>query len=115
MYEYLLGNFALKDGQKGGVFFTPTSIVRLIVEFLQPFHGRVGDLACGPGGMFVQSAAFVMANSAIASLRPLPGSFLTAITGWAPGSNRVGQDSALTVSAPSANHQLTEHVSATLI
>ncbi len=59
VYEYFLGNFALKEGQKGGVFFTPTSIVRLIVEILQPFHGRIADLACGSGGMFVQSAAFV--------------------------------------------------------
>ncbi|MFM2059094.1 MAG: hypothetical protein RLY71_3479 [Pseudomonadota bacterium] len=59
VYEYFLGNFALKEGQKGGVFFTPTSIVKLIVEILQPFHGRIADLACGSCGMFVQSAAFV--------------------------------------------------------
>ena len=59
VYEYFLGNFALKEGQKGGVFYTPTSIVRLIVEVLQPFHGRIFDPACGSGGMFVQSAAFV--------------------------------------------------------
>ncbi|MBK6865710.1 MAG: SAM-dependent DNA methyltransferase, partial [Ideonella sp.] len=59
VYEYFLGNFALKEGQKGGVFFTPTSIVRLIVEILQPFHGRIFDPACGSGGMFVQSADFV--------------------------------------------------------
>ena len=59
VYEYFLGNFALKEGQKGGVFFTPTSIVRLIVEVLQPNHGRIFDPACGSGGMFVQSAAFV--------------------------------------------------------
>ena len=59
VYEYFLGNFALKEGQKGGVFFTPTSIVKLIVEILQPYHGRIGDLACGSGGMFVHSAAFV--------------------------------------------------------
>jgi type I restriction enzyme M protein len=59
VYEYFLGNFALKEGQKGGVFYTPTSIVRLIVEILQPFHGRILDPACGSGGMFVQSAAFV--------------------------------------------------------
>jgi type I restriction enzyme M protein len=59
VYEYFLGNFALKEGQKGGVFYTPTSIVRLIVEILQPFHGRVFDPACGSGGMFVQCAAFV--------------------------------------------------------
>ena len=59
VYEYFLGNFALKEGQKGGVFYTPTSIVRLIVEILQPFHGRIFDPACGSGGMFVQTAAFV--------------------------------------------------------
>ena len=59
VYEYFLGNFALLEGQKGGVFYTPTSIVRLIVEILQPFHGRIFDPACGSGGMFVQSAAFV--------------------------------------------------------
>lgn len=59
VYEYFLGNFALKEGQKGGVFYTPTSIVRLIVEILQPFHGRIYDPACGSCGMFVQSAAFV--------------------------------------------------------
>ena len=59
VYEYFLGNFAMKEGQKGGVFYTPTSLVRLIVEILQPFHGRIFDPACGSGGMFVQSAAFV--------------------------------------------------------
>jgi type I restriction enzyme M protein len=59
VYEYFLGNFAMKEGQKGGVFYTPTSIVRLIVEILQPSHGRIFDPACGSGGMFVQSAAFV--------------------------------------------------------
>jgi len=59
VYEYFLGNFAMKEGQKGGVFYTPTSIVRLIVEILQPFHGRIFDPACGSGGMFVQSAAFL--------------------------------------------------------
>jgi type I restriction enzyme M protein len=59
VYEYFLGNFAMKEGQKGGVFYTPASIVRLIVEILQPFHGRIFDPACGSGGMFVQSAAFV--------------------------------------------------------
>ena len=64
MYEYFLGNFALKEGQKGGVFFTPTSIVRLIVEIIQPFHGRIFDPACGSGGMFVQSAAFVQRHQA---------------------------------------------------
>jgi len=58
-YEYFLGKFAMAEGQKGGEFFTPTSIVRLIVEILEPFHGRIYDPACGSGGMFVQSARFV--------------------------------------------------------
>ena len=57
VYEYFLGSFARAEGSKGGVFYTPTSIVRLIVEILQPFHGRIFDPACGSGGMFVQSAA----------------------------------------------------------
>jgi len=59
IYEYFLGKFAMKEGQKGGEFFTPTSIVRLIVEVIEPFHGRIFDPACGSGGMFVQSARFV--------------------------------------------------------
>jgi type I restriction enzyme M protein len=60
IYEYFLGNFALKEGQKGGVFYTPTSIVKLIVEILEPYHGQIFDPACGSGGMFVQSAGFVV-------------------------------------------------------
>ena len=59
IYEYFLGKFAMKEGQKGGEFFTPTSIVKLIVEVIEPFHGKIYDPACGSGGMFVQSAAFV--------------------------------------------------------
>jgi type I restriction enzyme M protein len=59
IYEYFLGEFARTEGQKGGEFFTPSSIVRLIVQFLEPYHGRVLDPACGSGGMFVQSARFV--------------------------------------------------------
>ena len=59
IYEYFLGKFALAEGRKGGEFFTPTSIVRLIVEILEPFHGKIYDPACGTGGMFVQSAHFV--------------------------------------------------------
>ena len=59
IYEYFLGNFAFAEGQRAGQFFTPTSIVRLIVEILEPFHGKVYDPACGSGGMFVQSANFV--------------------------------------------------------
>ena len=59
IYEYFLGNFAMSEGQKGGEFFTPISIVKLIVEIIEPFHGRIYDPACGSGGMFVQSARFV--------------------------------------------------------
>ncbi len=59
IYEYFLGNFAMTEGQRGGEFFTPTSIVKLIVDIIQPFHGRILDPACGSGGMFVQSARFV--------------------------------------------------------
>jgi type I restriction enzyme M protein len=59
VYEYFLGSFARAEGSKGGVFYTPESIVHLIVEILQPFHGRIFDPACGSGGMFVQCAHFV--------------------------------------------------------
>ena len=59
IYEYFLGNFARAEGQRGGEFFTPTSIVQLIVEIIEPYHGRILDPACGSGGMFVQSARFV--------------------------------------------------------
>jgi len=59
IYEYFLGKFAMSEGQRGGEFYTPTSIVRLIVEVLEPYHGRILDPACGSGGMFVQSAEFV--------------------------------------------------------
>ena len=56
VYEYFLGNFAMAEGQRGGEFFTPTSLVKLIVEIIEPFQGRILDPACGSGGMFVQSA-----------------------------------------------------------
>ncbi|MDE2490107.1 MAG: SAM-dependent DNA methyltransferase [Elusimicrobia bacterium] len=59
IYEYFLAEFALTEGQQGGEFFTPSSIVRFLVEVLEPYHGRVLDPACGSGGMFVQSASFV--------------------------------------------------------
>lgn len=59
IYEYFLGNFAMTEGQKGGEFFTPTALVRLIVEIIEPYHGRIFDPACGSGGMFVQSAHFI--------------------------------------------------------
>jgi type I restriction enzyme M protein len=59
IYEYFLANFAMSEGQRGGEFFTPTSIVKLIVDIIEPFRGRILDPACGSGGMFVQSARFV--------------------------------------------------------
>jgi len=59
IYEYFLGEFARSEGQKGGEFFTPLSLVKLIVEIIEPFHGRIFDPACGSGGMFVQSAVLV--------------------------------------------------------
>ncbi|WP_242396232.1 class I SAM-dependent DNA methyltransferase [Anaeromyxobacter oryzisoli] len=59
IYEYFLAEFAMAEGHGGGEFYTPTSIVRLMVEILEPFKGRVLDPACGSGGMFVQSARFV--------------------------------------------------------
>lgn len=59
IYEYFLGNFAIKEGQKGGEFFTPISLVKLIVEVIEPYHGRILDPACGSGSMFVQSARLV--------------------------------------------------------
>ncbi len=59
IYEYFLGKFAMTEGQKRGEFFTPISVVKLIVEVIEPYHGRIYDPACGSGGMFVQSASFV--------------------------------------------------------
>jgi type I restriction enzyme M protein len=59
VYEYFMGNFAMQEMQKGGEFYTPSSIVRLIVEIIEPYHGRILDPACGSGGMFVHSADFV--------------------------------------------------------
>lgn len=59
IYEYFLGAFAMKEGQKGGEFFTPPSMVDLTVEIIEPFHGRLLDPASGSGGMFVSSARYV--------------------------------------------------------
>ncbi|SVD45023.1 uncharacterized protein METZ01_LOCUS397877, partial [marine metagenome] len=67
IYEYFLGKFAMSEGQKGGEFFTPTSIVKLIVEIIEPYQGRIYDPACGSGGMFVQSAVFVESHKKKAS------------------------------------------------
>ncbi|WP_217176796.1 class I SAM-dependent DNA methyltransferase [Streptomyces sp. AC495_CC817] len=62
VYEYFLGNFARAEGKRGGEFYTPSSVVRLIVEILEPYEGRVYDPACGSGGMFVQAAKFIEAH-----------------------------------------------------
>lgn len=59
VYEYFLGQFALAEGQKGGQFYTPDSIVKLLVEMLEPYQGRVYDPCCGSGGMFVMSEKFI--------------------------------------------------------
>lgn len=59
IYEYFLGNFALSEGQGGGEFFTPRSVVKLMTEVIEPHGGKVFDPACGSGGMFVQSAEFI--------------------------------------------------------
>ncbi|AGP41390.1 type I restriction-modification system subunit M [Sorangium cellulosum] len=59
IYEYFLGSFAPRTLQKGGEYFTPYSVVRLIVEIIEPYHGRIYDPCCGSGGMFVQSANFI--------------------------------------------------------
>ena len=59
IYEYFLGEFAMSEGQGGGEFYTPSSIVRLLTEVIEPYHGRILDPACGSGGMFVSSARFV--------------------------------------------------------
>ena len=64
IYEYFLSNFALSEGQGGGEFFTPRSVVKLMVEIIEPHGGKVYDPACGSGGMFVQSAEFITAHRA---------------------------------------------------
>lgn len=63
VYEYFLGQFAIAEGKRGGQFYTAGCIVRLLVEMIQPFKGRVYDPCCGSGGMFVQSERFVEAHS----------------------------------------------------
>ena len=62
VYEYFLSRFASAEGKKGGQFYTPQSVVRLLVEMLAPYKGRVYDPCCGSGGMFVQSEKFVEAH-----------------------------------------------------
>jgi type I restriction enzyme M protein len=62
VYEYFLGQFASSEGKRAGEYYTPRSVVRLLVEMLEPYKGRVYDPCCGSGGMFVQSAVFVAAH-----------------------------------------------------
>ncbi len=59
VYEYFLGEFANAEGKKGGQFYTPKSIVRIMVEMIEPYKGRVYDPACGSGGMFIMSEKFI--------------------------------------------------------
>lgn len=63
VYEYFMGMFADSEGKHGGEFYTPRSIVKLLVEMLEPYHGRVYDPAAGSGGMFVQSEKFVLEHA----------------------------------------------------
>ena len=63
VYEYFLSRFANAEGKKGGEFYTPRSVVRLLVEMLQPYNGRVYDPCCGSAGMFVQSVEFIRAHA----------------------------------------------------
>lgn len=67
IYEYFLNEFAKTEGQGGGEFFTPTALVSLITEIIEPYHGKVFDAACGSGGMFVSSADFVASHNKNAS------------------------------------------------
>ncbi len=62
VYEYFLGRFASAEGKGGGEFYTPRSVVKLLVEMIEPYTGRIYDPCCGSGGMFVQSEAFVRAH-----------------------------------------------------
>ena len=63
VYEYFLSRFASAEGKRGGEFYTPRSVVRLLVEMLEPYNGRVYDPCCGSAGMFVQSVEFIRAHA----------------------------------------------------
>jgi type I restriction enzyme M protein len=70
IYQYFLGKFALAEGQGGGEFFTPDTVVRLMVQIIEPRRGRLLDPACGSGGMFVQSGQFIQENAEELGLDP---------------------------------------------
>ena len=65
VYEYFLAQFASAEGKKGGEFYTPNSVVKLLVEMLEPWRGRVYDPCCGSAGMFVQSLEFIRAHTTV--------------------------------------------------
>ena len=69
-YEYFLGEFANAEGKKGGQFYTPKAIVKLMVEMIEPYKGRVYDPACGSGGMFVMSEKFVTEHQGTLKILP---------------------------------------------
>ena len=83
VYEYFLSQFASAEGKKGGEFYTPRCIVRLLVEMIEPFKGRVYDPCCGSSGMFVQSEAFIEAQGgASATSQSTVRSRTTRLGGW---------------------------------
>jgi type I restriction enzyme M protein len=73
VFEYFLGEFALAEGKKGGQFYTPGSVVKLLVEMLEPYEGRVFDPCCGSGGMFVQSEKFILKHQDYYKKKGKPG------------------------------------------
>jgi type I restriction enzyme M protein len=80
IYEYYIGRFAMAEGSGAGQFFTPGSIVRLLVELLEPYKGRIFDPACGSGGMFVQSLKFIKEHGGEKSDISIYGQEMTAQT-----------------------------------
>lgn len=73
VYEYFLGQFAEKEGKGGGEFYTPQSVVKLLVAMIEPYKGRIYDPCCGSGGMFVQSEKFVEAHGGARAILPSMG------------------------------------------
>ena len=96
IYEYFLGEFAMSEGQGGGEFYTPSSIVRLLTEVIEPYHGRILDPACGSGGMFVSGARFVAEHKgrrlSVNDARPTPSSPALLPGGEGSGHYRGGYD-----------------------
>jgi type I restriction enzyme M protein len=80
-YEYFLGQFATAEGKKGGQFYTPGSVVRVLVAMLSPHKGRIYDPCCGSGGMFVQSEKFIEAHGGKTMMCPSMGRSRTRLRG----------------------------------